>query len=61
MKPTRNAPATHLQPVTNPNGTHAFQKLSHARQRDEIAKGIADFELRLAAAPEWIRKLANLT
>ena len=50
MKSTRNAPATHLQPVTRPNGTHAFQKLSHARQLDEIAKGIADFEQRLVDA-----------
>ena len=50
MKPTRNAPATHLQPVKNPNGTHAFQKLSNDRQRAELAKGFLDFEQRLVEA-----------
>ena len=61
MKPTRNAPATHLQPVTRPNGTHAFQRLAHDRQRDELAKGIADFEQRMAATTDWLRKLEKRT
>ena len=48
-------------PVTDPNGIHSFQKLSNDRQRNEIAKGIADFELRLAATTDLIQKLGKLT
>ena len=60
MKPT-STPPIHPQPVTRPNGVHAFQRLSTARQRDEIAKGIVDFELRLAATTDLIQKLGKLT
>ena len=51
MKHTRTPART--PPAINPsavNGTHAFQRLTHDRQRDEIAKGIADFEQRLVDA-----------
>ena len=59
MKPT-STPA-HPQPVINPNGIHAFQKLSNDRQRDEISKLIADFEQRLVATTDLIQKLGKLT
>ena len=59
MKPT--SPPARTQPVTHPNGVHAFQKLSNDRQRDEISKLIADFEQRLVATEGLIQKLGKLT
>ena len=58
MKPT---PETQPKSAIQPNGVHSFQKLSNDRQRAEIAKGIADFELRLAATEDLIDKLGRLT